>query len=113
MILIALPKDDLEGEAGSGPGRLRGSSYRSAYVVYSSEDLRCDLSDILDPGFGTTGNSSSESPPHPGTHKERRDLDGGADALWSLYGKEAKAYDEAEFLSLAADMDGVLVFVNI
>ena len=79
----------------------------------SSEDLRFDLSDILDPGFGTTGNSSSVSPPHSGTHKERRDFDGGADTLWSLYGKEAKAYNEAEFLSLAADMDGVLVFVSI
>ena len=43
----------------------------------------------------------------------RRDFDDGANALWSLYGKEAKTHDEARFLSLAADMDGVLLFVCV
>ena len=76
-------------------------------------DLRCGLSNILGSGFGTTGNSSSEGLPHPGTHKESRDFDDGADALWTIYGREAKAHDEAEFLNLAADMEGVLVFVRV
>jgi hypothetical protein len=45
--------------------------------------------------------------------EERRDFDDGANALWSLYGKEAKTHDEARFVSLAADMDGVLLFVRV
>ena len=45
--------------------------------------------------------------------KERRDFDDGANALWSLYGKEAKTHDEARFKSVAKDMDGVLVFVRV
>ena len=45
--------------------------------------------------------------------KERRDFDDGANALWSLYGKEAKTHDDARFVSLAADMDGVLFFVRV
>ena len=76
-------------------------------------DLSCGLLNILDSEFERTGNSASEGLPHPGTHKERRDFDDGAHALWSLYGKEAKAHDEARFLSLAADMDGVLLFVSV
>jgi hypothetical protein len=44
---------------------------------------------------------------------EHRDFDDGANALWSLYGKEAKTHDEARFVSLAADMDGVLLFVRV
>jgi len=62
---------------------------------------------------GVTGNSSSEGIPHAGPHKERKDFDDGANALWSLYGKEAKAHDEARFLSLKEDMDGVLLFVRV
>lgn len=45
--------------------------------------------------------------------KARREFDDGADALWSLYGREAKTYDEAQFESVAKDMDGVLVFVRV
>lgn len=62
-----------------------------------------------------TGNSSSEGPLHAESHKlkERRDFDDGANALWSLYGKEAKTHDEARFLSLKADMDGVLLFAGL
>ncbi len=59
------------------------------------------------------GNPSSEGPFHTGRHEARRDFDDGANAFWSLYGKEAKAHDEARFLSLAGDMDGVLLFVCI
>jgi hypothetical protein len=56
---------------------------------------------------GTTSNSSSNS------QKERRDFDDSANALWSLYGKEAKTYDEARIQSLTADMDGIPTFVRI
>ena len=45
--------------------------------------------------------------------KEPRDFDDGANALWTLYGKEAKTHDEARFESVAKDMDGVLVFVRV
>ena len=78
-------------------------------------DLRYGLLNILDSEFGTTENSSSESLPRAsaGTHKERRDFDDGANALWSLYGKEAKTHDEARFSSLAKDMDGILLFVSV
>ena len=75
------------------------------------KDLTCGFH--IDSGVGTTGNPSSEGLPRPRTRKERRDFDDGANALWSLYGKEAKAHDEARFLSLAADMDGVLLFVCV
>ncbi|KAI9456395.1 hypothetical protein BJY52DRAFT_1212975, partial [Lactarius psammicola] len=64
-------------------------------------------------GGGATGNSSSDGLFPPRSHKERRDFDDGANALWSLYGKEAKTHDEARFLSLAADMDGVLLFAGL
>lgn len=61
-----------------------------------------------------TGNTSSDGllRSHVESHEERKDFDDGANALWSLYGKEAKAHDEAQFLSLKADMDGVLLFVS-
>jgi hypothetical protein len=61
----------------------------------------------IDSGAGTTSNSSSDS------QKERRDFDDSANALWSLYGKEAKTYDEARIQSLTADMDGIPTFVRI
>ena len=40
------------------------------------------------------------------------DFDGNANALWTLYGKEAKSYDKARIHSLKEDMDGVLIFVR-
>jgi hypothetical protein len=55
---------------------------------------------------------SSDGPDHSGAQSERRDFDDGANALWSLYGREARSHDEVRFLSLAADMDGVLLFVR-
>ena len=39
------------------------------------------------------------------------DFHGSANALWSLYGKEAKSHDEARIQPLKEDMDGVLIFV--
>ncbi|KAI9439395.1 hypothetical protein BJY52DRAFT_1195723 [Lactarius psammicola] len=62
---------------------------------------------------GAGSNSSSEGPFRAESRKERRDFDDGANALWTLYGKEAKTHDEARFLSLAADMDGVLLFAGL
>ena len=44
---------------------------------------------------------------------ERRDFDDGANALWSLYGKEAQTHDETQFQGLSADMDGVPTFVRV
>ena len=41
------------------------------------------------------------------------DFDDSANALWTLYGKEAKSHDEAGIQSLKDDMDGVLIFVRI
>ena len=48
-----------------------------------------------------------------GSDEERMigDFDGGANALWTLYGKEAKSYDDAKIQTLKDDMDGVLIFV--
>jgi len=40
------------------------------------------------------------------------DFDDSANALWSLYGKEAKGHDEATIQTLKDDMDGVLIFVR-
>lgn len=40
------------------------------------------------------------------------DFDDGANALWTLYGKEAKSHDEAHIHTLKEDMDGVLIFVR-
>ena len=41
------------------------------------------------------------------------DFHGSANALWSLYGKEAKSHDEARIQPLKEDMDGVLIFVRL
>jgi hypothetical protein len=58
-----------------------------------------------------TADFSSKGPYQPET--VRRDFDDGANALWSLYGKEAKTHDEARIQRLAADMDGIPTFVSI
>jgi hypothetical protein len=41
------------------------------------------------------------------------DFDDSANALWTLYGKEAKSHDEARIQALTDDMDGVLIFVRL
>ncbi|KAI9438744.1 hypothetical protein H4582DRAFT_195291 [Lactarius indigo] len=64
-------------------------------------------------GGGATGDSSSEGPFPAGPQKGRRDFDDGANALWTLYGKEAKTHDEARFQRLAADMDGIPTFAGL
>ena len=40
------------------------------------------------------------------------DFDGSANALWTLFGTEAKSHDEAQINSLKYGMDGVLIFVR-
>ncbi|KAH9041171.1 hypothetical protein EDB84DRAFT_1576853 [Lactarius hengduanensis] len=86
----------------------QGESVSLGGEAWSLEELSYHNS-----GGGTTGNSSSEGPFPAGSHKERRDFDDGANALWSLYGKEAKTHDEAQIVSLADDMDGVLLFAGL
>ncbi|KAI9438739.1 hypothetical protein H4582DRAFT_1950621 [Lactarius indigo] len=62
---------------------------------------------------GEATNNSSESLPRAESHKERRDFGDGANALWSLFAKQAKTQDEARFQSLVGDMEGVLVFAGL
>jgi hypothetical protein len=40
------------------------------------------------------------------------DFEGSANALWTLYGNEAKSHDESKIQTLKDDMDGVLIFVR-
>lgn len=61
------------------------------------------------PVYFTLGKMSTRGP------EEKRmigDFDGSANALWTLYGKEAKSHDEARIQTLKEDMDGVLIFVR-
>jgi hypothetical protein len=65
---------------------------------------------------GSEGHSShSDHPCHSPQEvpNERGDFDDGANALWSLYGKEAQAHDEMLFQSLLDDMNRVPTFVRI
>jgi hypothetical protein len=51
--------------------------------------------------------------PEPDERRMIGDFDGSANALWTLYGKEAKSYDESRVQTLKEDMDGVLIFVRL
>ena len=55
---------------------------------------------------GADANSSTQEPRMIG------DFEGSANALWAIYGKEAKSHDEAHIQTLKDDMDGVLIFVS-
>ncbi|KAI0260395.1 hypothetical protein BC834DRAFT_973529 [Gloeopeniophorella convolvens] len=46
-------------------------------------------------------------------HGPPGDFDDEANGLWSLYGKEAKAYDEAMIQTRKGDMDGILLFAGL
>ncbi|KAN0135846.1 hypothetical protein V8E53_006298 [Lactarius tabidus] len=80
------------------------------------EELRTETLESpsdLDSG-GTEMNNSSDGPSHSETRsRERKDFDDGANALWTLYGKEAQIHDEARFQSLADDMNGVPTFAGL
>jgi hypothetical protein len=58
----------------------------------------------------------STSGPEPEEQLEEKhligDFDVSANTLWTLYGKEAKSYDDARINTLKDDMDGVLIFVR-
>ncbi|KAH9980631.1 hypothetical protein BJV77DRAFT_1047487, partial [Russula vinacea] len=41
------------------------------------------------------------------------DFDDSANALWTLYGKEAKSHDQSRIQTLKDDMDGVLIFAGL
>ena len=60
-------------------------------------------------------NDATGDTPQAEQLEERRligDFDGSANALWTLYGTEAKSYDDAQIDTLKDDMDGVLIFVR-
>ena len=61
-----------------------------------------------------TINNSAENQSHS-SHAEspRPDFGDGANPLWSLFFKQAKTQDEAEFHSLMETMNGGLVFVRV
>lgn len=63
--------------------------------------------DTINPS-GDGGSPADDDPPQ---ESQEWDFDDRADALWSLYGKEAKNYDEATVNTLKVDMDGLLIFV--
>jgi len=44
--------------------------------------------------------------------QDNHDFDDSANALWSLYGKEAENYDKATIKDIKSDMDGLLIFVR-
>jgi hypothetical protein len=68
--------------------------------------IHCNETDTNNaPGDGGIPESSSS--------QENQDFDDSANALWLLYGKEAKGYDEATIQSIKDDMDGVLIFVRV
>lgn len=51
---------------------------------------------------------------HTGGRSQRpEDFDDSANALWSLYEKEAKSHDEATVGTIKDDMDGVLIFAGL
>ncbi|KAH9979628.1 hypothetical protein BJV74DRAFT_125018, partial [Russula compacta] len=66
-----------------------------------------DTDNPTDDGAIQSGHSSQESQEYPG------DFDDSANALWSLYEKEAKGYDEATIQTLKDDMDAVLIFAGL
>jgi len=57
-------------------------------------------------GRGAEADNSSQEPHMVG------DFEGSANALWTLYRKEAESHDKARIQTLKDDMDGVLIFVR-
>ncbi|KAN0136288.1 hypothetical protein V8E53_005893 [Lactarius tabidus] len=94
--------EDVDPEQGCG-----GSE--SLQMNSLGEESRSELPTNRSSVVGSTHSLKGQHQPEA----ERPDFDDGANALWSLYGKEAKTHDEARFVSLAADMDGVLLFAGL
>ncbi|KAI0276111.1 hypothetical protein BGY98DRAFT_1098384 [Russula aff. rugulosa BPL654] len=78
--------------------------------------------------LGSTAPSAAALPPHEGrpeisinnssrtpitSNKPDQDFDDRADNLWSLYGKEAKGYDEEWTKVLKEDVDAMLIFAGL
>ena len=57
------------------------------------------------------GDGGSLADDDPSQESKELDFDDRANALWTLYGKEAKHFDEATINTLKVDMDGLLIFV--
>jgi hypothetical protein len=91
-----------------------------------SQDVNDAASDTPQAGQGSIQAVDSDQSVNPSTcqstsgseleeqQEEKRfigDFDESANALWTLYGKEAKSYDDARINILKDDMDGVLIFV--
>ncbi|KAH9016782.1 hypothetical protein EDB85DRAFT_1874830, partial [Lactarius pseudohatsudake] len=58
-------------------------------------------------------NDASDGPSLSETQSKVKDFDDGANALWSLYDKEAQAHDEALFQGLLEDMSGIPTFAGL
>jgi hypothetical protein len=72
------------------------------------DEKETDLGNRQDDGGIPTGSSAQES-------QEKtvvEDFDDSANALWSLYAKEAKSHDEATMETRKDDLDGALIFVS-
>jgi len=59
--------------------------------------------------------SGTGAPSHSpeASSEEPTDFGDSANALWSLYGKKAKAHDEARMQTLNDDMDRFLIFACV
>ncbi|KAH8985741.1 hypothetical protein EDB86DRAFT_2320052 [Lactarius hatsudake] len=67
----------------------------------------------LDATGGSAMNNSPDGPSLSEARSERKDFDDGANALWTLYSKEAQAHDEALFQGMLADMSGIPTFAGL
>jgi hypothetical protein len=87
------------GTAGQAPIRVEHNEVQSGAETH--------VQPVVDQGGrGADADNSSPEPRMIG------DFEGSANALWTLYGKEAKSHDEARIQTLKDDMDGVLIFVR-
>lgn len=59
----------------------------------------------------TDGDGGSPADDDPSQELKELDFDDRANALWTLYGKEAKHFDEATINTFRSDMDSLLIFV--
>jgi hypothetical protein len=78
----------------------------------------CGLLFLMQCEWVEAGNPAADHTIGSGSNREPRaermigDFDDGANALWTLYGKEARSHDDACIRTLKDDMDGVLIFVR-
>ena len=80
-------------------------SIRRAYGLSFADEKETDLDNRRDGRSIPTGSSAEESPENTVVE----DFDDSANALWSLYAKEAKSHDEATVETIKDDMDGALI----